>query len=374
MRLVDREFIFRHYRTYHALRVGSAFLLTLILLHYAPLGHSPWVLVTLLVVMSNIPYMGVWQKGWHRILGTLIGAAAGLISIKMQLIAPWAAWAWMSLVATACGYYGLGKRPYVAMLCGITLAMIGWGGMAGEQEALWRAADVLIGTVLAIFFSSIFPQHASRRWQLLLSDNLKAMAQLYQVHRSEALLQSLDSEQAIKTIYNRHLSMRPLLAPASREHFLPLETLNEIQNLLRLMLSTLELLVGTHQAYSDAQIHWELPKLKAEQMQLARAMNAQAMRLRGQDASRPDSGMFETFVQAGVVPLREAGRLPLSPFGYLWLNRELARQFTRLQGLLLQAEPPRKRVRKSMPPRPTANKRRGVACGRGIASWVLSLA
>ncbi|MCX9458755.1 hypothetical protein IG604_23870, partial [Vibrio cholerae] len=78
-----------------------------------------------------------------------------------------------------------------------------------------------------------------RRWQLLLSDNLKAMAQLYQVHRSEALLQSLDSEQAIKTIYNRHLSMRPLLAPASREHFLPLETLNEIQNLLRLMLSTL---------------------------------------------------------------------------------------------------------------------------------------
>ncbi|MGL5187569.1 MAG: FUSC family protein [Plesiomonas shigelloides] len=344
MRLVDREFIFRHYRAYHALRVGSAFLLTLILLHYAPLGHSPWVLVTLLVVMSNIPYMGgVWQKGWHRILGTLIGAAAGLISIKMQLIAPWAAWAWMSLVATACGYYGLGKRPYVAMLCGITLAMIGWGGMAGEQEALWRAADVLIGTVLAIFFSSIFPQHASRRWQLLLSDNLKAMAQLYQVHRSEALLQSLDSEQAIKTIYNRHLSMRPLLAPASREHFLPLETLNEIQNLLRLMLSTLELLVGTHQAYSDAQIHWELPKLKAEQMQLARAMNAQAMRLRGQDASRPDSGMFETFVQAGVVPLREAGRLPLSPFGYLWLNRELARQFTRLQGLLLQAEPLRKR-------------------------------
>lgn len=348
MRLVDREFIFRHYRAYHALRVGSAFLLTLILLHYAPLGHSPWVLVTLLVVMSNIPYMGgVWQKGWHRILGTLIGAAAGLISIKMQLIAPWAAWAWMSLVATACGYYGLGKRPYVAMLCGITLAMIGWGGMAGEQEALWRAADVLIGTVLAIFFSSIFPQHASRRWQLLLSDNLKAMAQLYQVHRSEALLQSLDSEQAIKTIYNRHLSMRPLLAPASREHFLPLETLNEIQNLLRLMLSTLELLVGTHQAYSDAQIHWELPKLKAEQMQLARAMNAQAMRLRGQDASRPDSGMFETFVQAGVVPLREAGRLPLSPFGYLWLNRELARQFTRLQGLLLQAEPPRKRGAKT---------------------------
>lgn len=63
VRLVDREFIFRHYRAYHALRVGSAFLLTLILLHYAPLGHSPWVLVTLLVVMSNIPYMGACGKG-----------------------------------------------------------------------------------------------------------------------------------------------------------------------------------------------------------------------------------------------------------------------------------------------------------------------
>ncbi|MGL5991223.1 MAG: FUSC family protein [Plesiomonas sp.] len=347
MRLVDREFIFRHYRVYHAFRVGLAFLLTLILLHYAPLGHSPWVLVTLLVVMSNIPYMGgVWQKGWHRILGTLIGAVAGLIALEMQLISPWIGWIWMSLVATACGYYGVGKRPYVAMLCGITLAMIGWGGVDGESEALWRAADVLIGTLLAILFSSLWPQRASRRWQLLLSDNLKAMAQLYQVHRSAEQLQALDSEQAIKTIYTRHLSMRPLMAPASREHFLPLETLNEIQSLLRLMLSTLELLVGTHKSYCEAHIHWELPKLKAEQMQVARAMNAQASRLRGLRASRPDSGMFETFVPPDFIVERTDDRLPLSPFGYLWLNRELARQFTRLQQLLQDAEP---QIKKGQP-------------------------
>ncbi|MGL5005993.1 MAG: FUSC family protein [Plesiomonas sp.] len=344
MRLVDREFIFCHYRAYHALRVGLAFLLTLILLHYAPLGHSPWVLVTLLVVMSNIPYLGgVWQKGLHRILGTLIGAIAGLIALKLQLISPWIAWGWMSLMAMACGYYGVGKRPYVAMLCGITLAMIGWGGVDGTSEALWRAADVLIGTLLAILFSSLWPQRASRRWQLLLSDNLKAMAQLYQAHRSTEQLQAIDSDYAIKTIYDRAISMRPLLAPASREHFLSADKLNEIQSLLQLMLSTLELLVGTHKSYSEAHIHWELPKLKAEQMQVARAMNAQASRLRGLRASRPDSGMFETFVSPDFIVDRTDDRIPLSPFGYLWLNRELARQFTRLQLLLQHAEPPLKK-------------------------------
>lgn len=60
----------------------------------------------------------------------------------------------------ACGYLTLGKRPYMALLIGITLAVVIGAGTGDISIALWRSGDVIFGSLLALLFTSIYPQHA----------------------------------------------------------------------------------------------------------------------------------------------------------------------------------------------------------------------
>jgi uncharacterized membrane protein YccC len=65
---------------------------------------------------------------------------------------------WCGAAMFLCGWLALGKRPYQALLIGITLAVV-VGAPAGDMTtALWRSGDVILGSLLAMLFTGIWPQ------------------------------------------------------------------------------------------------------------------------------------------------------------------------------------------------------------------------
>ncbi|MEJ1538770.1 FUSC family protein, partial [Escherichia coli] len=64
------------------------------------------------------------------------------------------------------------KRPYAALLIGITLAVVSSAPAGDLQTALWRSTNIIIGCILAMLFTSIFPQRAFINWRIQLADFL----------------------------------------------------------------------------------------------------------------------------------------------------------------------------------------------------------
>lgn len=141
---------YRHYRIVHGVRIGLAFILTFLLIRLLAVPEGTWPLITLVVVMGPISFWGnVLQRALQRIAGTVFGAASGLIALYLELYSLPLMLAWCGVVMFVCGYLTLGKRPYMALLVGITLAVVCGAGAGDMHTALWRNGDVIFGSLLA---------------------------------------------------------------------------------------------------------------------------------------------------------------------------------------------------------------------------------
>ncbi|MBE8813556.1 FUSC family protein, partial [Serratia marcescens] len=138
---------YRHYRIVHGVRIGLAFILTFLLIRLLAVPEGTWPLITLVVVMGPISFWGnVLQRALQRIAGTVFGAASGLIALYLELYSLPLMLAWCGVVMFVCGYLTLGKRPYMALLVGITLAVVCGAGAGDMHTALWRSGDVIFGS------------------------------------------------------------------------------------------------------------------------------------------------------------------------------------------------------------------------------------
>lgn len=101
----------------------------------------------------------VVPRAFERIGGTILGAALGLVALRPSSFLT----ADAGVVCDSdvlCGWLALGKKPYQALLIGITLAVV-VGAPAGDMDtALWRGGDVILGSLLAMLFTGIWPQRA----------------------------------------------------------------------------------------------------------------------------------------------------------------------------------------------------------------------
>lgn len=77
----------------------------------------------------------------------------------------------------------------MGQLIGIPLGVY-HGAMPGDIEtALWRSADVILGSLLALLFCSIYPQRAYSHWLLQMHDTLLQVHRLYHTHLSPNILE-----------------------------------------------------------------------------------------------------------------------------------------------------------------------------------------
>lgn len=129
--------IYSHYRITHALRITLAFILTFLIIRLLAVPEGTWPLITLVVVMGPISYWGnVLSRALQRIGGTVFGAISGLIALYLESYSLTLMLVWCGVVMFLCGYLTLGKRPYMALLIGITLAVVCGSAPGYEHRAM----------------------------------------------------------------------------------------------------------------------------------------------------------------------------------------------------------------------------------------------
>lgn len=132
---------YRHYRAVHGVRIAIAFVLCFLFVRLTGIPEGTWPLITL-VVGPISTWGNVLPRVIQRISGTFAGLASGLIALKLELFSLPVMLAWCTLVMIVCGYLTLGKRPYMALLIGITLYPDCGGGSTGGRlycgAVAWR--------------------------------------------------------------------------------------------------------------------------------------------------------------------------------------------------------------------------------------------
>ena len=232
-----------------------------------------------------------------------------------------------------CGYLALGKRPYVGLLIGITLGVT-MGAMPGDIEtALWRSADVILGSLLALLFCSIYPQRAYSHWRLQLHQILQQSGRLYHTHLSPNVLERPRLKHNLSQLLAQTGKLRALLAPAAKETRHSVALFDAVQVTMRNTLCTLEMLANTY--WNDRESHFLMQSsaaLQACHLATEEAINQLALMMQTGDGRGADAAiarLHEVATQVSLPPNAEA-----AINGYLWLNVQLTEQLTHLRRLL----------------------------------------
>lgn len=336
--------VYNHYRTVHGIRIALAFVLTFILVRVLNVPEGTWPLITLVVVMGPISFWGnVVPRAFERIGGTIFGAVLGLIALKLELYSLPLMMAWCAIAMFLCGYLALGKRPYQALLIGITLAVV-VGAPAGDMEiALWRSGDVIFGSLLAMLFTSIYPQRAFIHWRIQMANFVRDFGRIYNAGFSPNLLERPRLEKPLQKILTDVVKMRAFIGPSSKETHIQKSIFEAIQKVNRNMVCTLELQINAYWASRASHfLMINARTLRDTQQMTQKTLNAIALALHEGNPS-PIAANTEKLneIVSELRQLMQEGQgsaLQETPIhGYVWLSLELARQLEMLSQLICRA-------------------------------------
>ncbi len=334
--------IYRNHRIVHGLRIALAFILTFLLVRLLDVPEGSWPLITLVVVMGPLSFWGnVVQRALQRIAGTVFGAVSGLIALYLELFSLPIMLLWCGVVMFVCGYLTLGKRPYMALLIGITLAVVCGASPGDMYTALWRSGDVIIGSLLALLFTSIYPQRAYILWRMHMADCLDEVGKIYGAYLSLNIIERPRLELRLKKLLTKVVKLRTMITPSSNETHIPKPVLEAVQTLSRNLVCTLELLADAYWASRETHfIMLNAKTLRSAQLLTLRSLESLADIMRNgvqedeerevaSELSEISSELKALMQQASTSPHNEA---PI--YGYVWLSMELAKQLEELGDLL----------------------------------------
>jgi uncharacterized membrane protein YccC len=277
--LLDPYRRYRHARMIHAVRVSLGLLASILLTTGIHLPHGEWASVTMLVVIGGLQHHGnIGKKAAERAIGTLVGAAVGLVLVVQQswLGLPWLTYFAMAVVCGFFSYHAIGKGGYTALLAGITVFIVAGHGDNPVSDGLWRGVDILIGIALALAFSFALPLYAVYSWRYNLADALRDCATLYGRIISG---QSVTADEHLKLMGRLNtvmVQLRSLMPSVSKEVKISMTELDAIQRQLRLCVSTLEILGNTRPDASDLQtaLKAEHRLIRVQLIGMARALKS----------------------------------------------------------------------------------------------------
>lgn len=335
--------IHRHYRLIHAARISLAFVLTFLIIRLLNVPEGTWPLITLVVVMGPISFLGnVVPRAFERIGGTILGAVLGLVALKLEVYSLSIMLIWCLVAMFICGYLTLGKKPYQALLIGITLSVI--VGANGEMDtALWRGADVILGSLLALIFSSIWPQRAFIHWRIQMAQFFTNFVRLSHAGFSPNLVDRPRLEKPFQKMLNHVVKLRTLIGPASKETHVHKGIFEAIQTLDRNIVVTLELQINAWWASRESHFLLVNAKTVRETQQMTdRTLVTLAQALYEGNPTpvkynneRLDDIVKELHQLMEHESMRNAKETPIH--GYVWLSLELARQLHLLSELICKA-------------------------------------
>lgn len=336
--------LYRHYRVVHGVRIALAFILTFLLVRLLNVPEGTWPLITLVVIMGPISFWGnVVPRAFERIGGTICGSALGLVALKLELISLPLMVMWCAGAMFLCGWLALGKKPYQALLIGITLSVV-VGAPAGDMNtALWRSGDVIFGSLLAMLFTGIWPQRAFLHWRIQMANYVTAFNRVYQAGFSRNLVERPRLERHLQKILNDVVKMRGLITPASKETHIQKAIFEAIQTVSRNMVCVLELQMNAH--WASRASHFVM--LNASTLRETQQMTQQTLLTIAHALyeGNPQPILANTEKLTDIVTeLRDLLRdhqgdalAENSIHGYVWLSMELARQLELMSHLICRA-------------------------------------
>ncbi|OON39735.1 hypothetical protein BTJ39_11895 [Izhakiella australiensis] len=333
--------VYRYHRVVHGVRIALAFVLTFLMVRLLDIPEGSWPLITIVVVMGPVSSWGnVFPRALQRITGTVIGVISGLIALYLELFSLPVMLLWCAIVMFTCGYLTLGKHPYMALLIGITLAVVSSAVRGDIEMALWRGGDVIIGSVLALVYTSIWPARAYTQWRIRLSDVLLEIAKIYHAGFSPNLVERPHLKNPLQRLMVAVVRMRSMLEPASKESRIPKSVFEGIQTLNRNMVCTLELQLNAW--WSSRETHLMLlsaPTLRATQQQIENSLRALSRSLLEGDTD--NIALTSEALAASSRELRELlseqqinNHQQVAAYGYAWLSIEMAGQLERITDLV----------------------------------------
>ena len=336
--------LYRNYRTVHGARIALAFVLTFLIVRLLHIPEGSWPLITLVVVMGPISFWGnVVPRAFQRIGGTVLGSALGLVALKLELISLPLMLIWCAGAMFLCGWLALGKKPYQALLIGITLAVVVGAPPGDMHTALWRSGDVIFGSLLAMLFTGIWPQRAFLHWRIQMANYVTAFNRLYQAGFSPNLVERPRLEKHLQKVLNDVVKMRGLITPASKETHIQKAIFEAIQTVSRNLVCMLELQINAY--WSSRPGHFVM--LNAHTLRETQQMTQQTLLTIAhalyEGNPQPIRANTEKLNDI-VAELRELMKehqgdsLAETPIhGYVWLTIELARQLELLSNLICRA-------------------------------------
>lgn len=126
--------------------------------------------------------------------------------------------------------------------------MVGYHvGTAVElNTALWRTANILIGTALAIGFSKLFPIYATKAWFRLLEQSVASLRALYLCHTSNALFSNKPIEKLKHEVIDHHIKMSNMMINVEKEHYQQRTAFKRYMDIQRTIIGNVEQLIDTY--------------------------------------------------------------------------------------------------------------------------------
>ncbi|MFM2482105.1 FUSC family protein [Celerinatantimonas sp. YJH-8] len=337
------NWIYRHYRAVHGIRVGLAFVCTFMFIRLSNIPEGSWPLITLVVLLGPMSFWGnVMYRTLHRISGTIFGASSGMVALYLELYSRPLMLIWCAITMFFCGYLALGKRPYMALLIGITLAVVAGAAPGDIHTALWRSGDVILGALFALLFASIYPQRGFIHWRLQMSDALSALGKIYSAYTSINVIERPNLSEKLQLELNRVVKMRAFINSASRETQVNLEHFNQLQTTCRDLISTLKLLIESYWSSRDGRF-W---MINAQVLRKTRRLTAENLEHLAELLTlgvKPDSDEKITAITHEITEVLEQFEPDIhykpatdsSIYGYIWLTRQMAVQLKELERLIM---------------------------------------
>lgn len=358
---------YQHADVLHAVRLGSAVVIALILNKVTHFPHGEWTTITVFVILGLLQYQGaIYTKAKERILGTLLGVIVGLGFLWLSKdigIWLWAYYLLIGIISSIIGYMSVRQLGYIGLLTGITMLMIISNPDQSNigQDGLYRALNILFGAIIAVAATLILPLKSTLMYRFLLASNLDDCSNLYasvgshinaEVLTHEPLQYSKSIEvaanryaaqnalpdipvnkaliKALQQINKRLLAMRPHIAATASETGVNKEAIETIQRSHRNMIGTIDLLLSAAPRLAHIEIDEDNHILLLHyQRELTQAMRHIAAVLRS-----PNNEVFRPITRIKVSQYPSVQHLSFEWQGYFWLIQTLQSQLQELSDLL----------------------------------------
>lgn len=168
----------------HGIKTGMSALLALFVPLVLQLDNPTWSLLTVFV-LAAAPYVGAMaEKGFLRILGTLVGGILGMLIVsEFEQNSVICLGLTFIIVAYSTYKYGGDTFPYAFFLCGLTTTVV-VGDSLGNPDGAWSVAvtrflEISIGVCASLLINSLFwPRYAVREFRQQLQTMLGGTQQL----------------------------------------------------------------------------------------------------------------------------------------------------------------------------------------------------